>query len=73
MSSDQKKVLPKLVPSKHLCCGCGACATVCPKKTIAMVANNEGFLFPQVVEALSVRCFMCEPVCAFKADIACLK
>lgn len=45
MSSDQKKVLPKLVPGKHLCCGCGACATVCPKKTIAMVANNEGFLF----------------------------
>lgn len=45
MSSDQKKVLPKLVPGKQLCCGCGACVTVCPKKTIAMVANNEGFLF----------------------------
>lgn len=45
MSSDQKKVLLKLVPGKQLCCGCGACVTVCPKKTIAMVANNEGFLF----------------------------
>lgn len=30
MSSDQKKVLPKLVPGKHLCCVCGVCATVCP-------------------------------------------
>lgn len=33
---------------------CGACATVYPKNTIGMVADNEGFYFPQVVEVLSV-------------------
>lgn len=68
MSSVQEKRLPKLVPDKHLCCGCGACAAVCPKKAISMVADDEGFLFPQVADALCVCCLMCERVCAFKAD-----
>lgn len=73
MNFNQEKRLPNLVPDKHLCCGCGACAAVCPKKAISMVADDEGFQFPRVDESSCVRCLMCERVCAFKADITCPK
>ncbi len=68
MSGNGKR-MPELVPEKSLCCGCGACSVVCPKGAIEMVADDEGFLFPQVDEALCVGCLMCERVCAFKADM----
>ena len=45
------------------CCGCHACASVCPKQCISMKPNGEGFLYPQVEEALCVNCGKCEAVC----------
>ena len=71
MSGDEKR-LPELVPDKSLCCGCGACAAVCPKAAIEMVADDEGFLFPEVNETECVGCLICERVCAFKGDMGCL-
>ena len=45
------------------CCGCGACASICPKQCIKMVADSEGFLYPQVDAATCVDCGQCEQVC----------
>lgn len=54
--------LPKL-PDPDRCCGCGACRAICPKGAIAMVADAEGFLQPQVDAAQCVHCGKCESVC----------
>ncbi|MBR4711020.1 MAG: Coenzyme F420 hydrogenase/dehydrogenase, beta subunit C-terminal domain [Clostridia bacterium] len=47
----------------NACCGCAACANVCPKQCIAMEANEEGFLYPKVREDACVHCGACEKVC----------
>lgn len=49
--------------SKHDCCGCTACASICPKGCIAMQADEEGFCYPQIDEALCIDCGLCEKVC----------
>ena len=48
---------------KKACCGCHACAQVCPKQCITMKADSEGFLYPQVNAADCIRCGACETVC----------
>ena len=45
------------------CCGCSACASICPKHCIKMVEDNEGFLYPHVDNKLCVNCGLCEKVC----------
>ena len=45
------------------CCGCSACANVCPKNCISIHADEEGFLYPQVDKAACVNCGLCEKVC----------
>jgi len=49
-------------PLKENCTGCGACYSVCPKKCITMVADEEGFLYPSASDAC-VSCGLCETVC----------
>lgn len=49
--------------AKQDCCGCHACASVCPKQCISMEQDAEGFLYPKADEALCVKCGMCEAVC----------
>lgn len=51
------------VIDKHNCCGCSACASICPKRCIQMVADNEGFLYPQVDKDTCIDCGLCEKVC----------
>lgn len=51
------------IQKKHTCCGCQACAQVCPKGCITMKADEEGFLYPVVDETVCVRCGLCEKVC----------
>ena len=48
---------------KHNCCGCSACASICPKHCITMQADNEGILYPKVNEADCIDCGLCEKVC----------
>lgn len=57
-----------LVPQKEQCCGCGACAQVCPRNAIRMEADREGFLYPVIDDACCVGCGQCLAVCAFKVD-----
>ncbi len=49
--------------NKKNCCGCTACASVCPKKCITMTADSEGFKYPVVNIAECINCGMCEKVC----------
>lgn len=44
------------------CCGCEACAAICPKHCIDMIVQ-EGFYYPYVNKDDCVDCHMCENVC----------
>ena len=46
-----------------LCCGCEACANICPKKCIEMIENEEGFLVPRIDDRVCVSCGCCREVC----------
>ena len=54
-------VKPQLAP-RDRCTGCGACSSGCPKGTIHMVRDKEGFLYPQITEGC-VSCGHCAHVC----------
>lgn len=45
------------------CCGCGSCRDVCPKEAISMVADDEGFLYPQVSQDKCINCGLCTKKC----------
>lgn len=53
------------ITDKQNCCGCSACASVCPKQCISMQADNEGFLYPVVDTDKCIDCGLCEKVCPF--------
>lgn len=48
---------------KKDCCGCNACAEICPKHCIYMVEDAKGFLYPQVDNSICIECGTCEKVC----------
>lgn len=60
-----KHLSRKYTPWKiaDLCCGCGACAAVCPKKAISMFRDNEGFWHYSVDNSVCVGCGKCHKVC----------
>ncbi len=49
--------------NKTDCCGCTACANICPKNCITMTPDAEGFLYPEVNKDLCINCGLCEKVC----------
>ena len=60
------------VTDKSKCCGCSACAGVCPAQCITMVPDSEGFLYPSADSVFCLSCSQCEQVCpmnASKSDI----
>lgn len=63
------KELPVLYERKEECCGCSACASVCPTESIRMEADEEGFLYPSVNTGTCIRCRRCLKICAFKSDL----
>ena len=52
-----------IITEKKHCCGCGACAQKCPKQSISMVEDKEGFLYPVVDETTCINCGLCKKVC----------
>ena len=51
------------ISDKKTCCGCEACAQVCPVSCIEMQEDNEGFIYPKINEAKCIHCGKCESVC----------
>lgn len=51
------------IKDKTLCCGCSACAQVCPKSCIKMLEDSEGFLYPVVDKDTCIGCGACERAC----------
>lgn len=56
------------VTDKSKCCGCTACASICPHKAIKMIPDGMGFLYPVVDDEKCTDCGLCEKVCAFHPD-----
>lgn len=48
---------------KQTCCGCSACASICPKQCIRLQDDNEGFFYPKVEVRNCVNCGLCDKVC----------
>lgn len=51
---------------KKECCGCNACAEICPMHCIEMLNDSKGFLYPKVDTATCIDCGACEKVCPFE-------
>ena len=49
--------------NRNDCCGCEACAQVCPSRCIDMREDEEGFLFPKVYASRCIKCGRCLKVC----------
>lgn len=56
-------VLMIKIEDKKDCCGCGACAQICPRKCIEMRYDEEGFAYACVDEQSCINCSLCEQVC----------
>ena len=48
------------------CCGCMACAVVCPRGAITKIENEKGFLVPFIDESNCINCGLCLKTCDFK-------
>lgn len=51
------------IKDKKECCGCWACENACPKHSISMVEDKEGFRYPHVDKDTCIDCHLCEKVC----------
>ena len=51
---------------QSLCCGCAACAYVCPKKAISLQEDSCGFRYPVIDESKCINCGRCIRSCALR-------
>lgn len=51
---------------KERCCGCGACADICPEGAVRMVQDREGFYYPEVDRSVCMECERCRWVCPMR-------
>ena len=51
------------IENKENCSGCHACFAACPRKCITMLADEEGFFYPQVNTQECISCGKCKAVC----------
>lgn len=45
------------------CCGCGACADICPKGAISLLEDDETFRYPVIDKEKCISCGLCEKTC----------
>lgn len=55
-----------LFKNKVDCCGCGACANICPQRAIKIKEDKCGFLYPAIDKKKCVGCKLCKKVCAYQ-------
>lgn len=58
--------IPVLYTEKKDCCGCTACAAVCPQEAIVMQADEEGFAYPHINADKCIGCCRCTAVCPIR-------
>lgn len=51
-----------------MCCGCSACAAICPEHNIQMQSDEEGFFFSVITDSKCLNCGLCIKVCPI-ADV----
>lgn len=51
------------IKNKIDCCGCSACQQICPKSSITMQEDEQGFLYPIADLTTCIDCHLCEKVC----------
>lgn len=56
------------IKDKADCCGCTACASICPKDAISMEPDVLGFKYPKIDLDKCINCGLCEKVCAFNEN-----
>ena len=57
-----------LFKNKKTCCGCSACASICPKGAIEMKPDEQGFIYPVVDSNLCVSCGACKKICVYQNE-----
>lgn len=50
---------------KEDCSGCTACRQICPTGCISMVADEKGFIYPQIDTKNCTNCGLCRTICPF--------
>lgn len=58
-----------LYSDKSKCCGCYACANICPKQCIEMKEDEEGFVYPYINNENCIKCNLCKKVCPMENTI----
>lgn len=53
---------------KSQCCGCNACAEICPRRCIEMKPDSVGFQYPVVDTDKCINCGACLKVCPLEED-----
>ncbi len=51
------------LPIESDCCGCTACANICPTQAITMEYSDKGFLVPVINKDKCVNCNLCTNTC----------
>lgn len=57
------------IERKEDCCGCSACMAACPVDAIQMVADEEGFQYPQIDKDKCIDCGKCDRTCPIKNPV----
>ena len=60
----------ELYREKETCCGCAACADICPVGAIHMAMDEEGFRYPEIDEKTCIKCGKCASACPMKGKRA---
>ena len=57
------------IKEKKDCCGCYGCENICPKNSIKMIDDKEGFWYPKVDKETCIECGLCIKVCPIIQNI----
>ncbi len=56
------------IVEKNKCTGCEVCVNICPEKCIQVVADNEGFLYPEIDNKKCINCGNCQKKCPANSE-----